>query len=88
MKLDMSPWVRERLGPDAIAELREAPDRYQLSISRGRSGFGATLIERTNPGYHLLANVTGQPGPREAVEAVMAELRPLLRPVLVRGDAA
>jgi hypothetical protein len=88
MKLDLSPWARRRLGEAAVEALRTAPDDFRLSVSRGQSGWGATLIQQDRIGYSLIADVHGHPEPEDAIEAVMVELRPLLRPVLVKGDAA
>lgn len=76
MKVSLSPWARDRLGPAAIEALRAAPDEFQLSVSRGKSGYGATLIRRTRIGYDLLADVNGYAEPSDAIAAVMEAARP------------
>ena len=76
MKVSLSPWARDRLGPAAVAALRAGPDDFQLSISRGKSGYGATLIRKTRIGYDLLADTRGHAEPSDAVAAVMEIARP------------
>jgi hypothetical protein len=81
MKVSLSPWAAERLGREAVEALKAGPDQYQLSISRGQSGWGATLIERTLIGYHELANTSGHAEPEQAIAAVMEIARPKPREV-------
>lgn len=80
MKVSLSPWARDRLGPVAVEALRAAPDDFQLSVSRGKSGWGATLIRRNRIGYDLLANVNGHREPEDAIAECMAQIQPLLVP--------
>jgi hypothetical protein len=81
MKVDISPWTRERLSDELRATLQAFPDDLRLSVSRGQSGYGATLIRRNPRGYDLLSNVTGHREPEDAISAALEAIRP--KPVLV-----
>jgi hypothetical protein len=76
MKVDLSPFARDRMAPEAIKALEDGPAGYQMSVSRGRSGFGATVIRRTSNGYDVLADVNGFARPEQAIEAAMEAARP------------